>query len=268
MEPRNIGVILWANGQIAARFLLKSEVAFVGDTEAYDWWISTWNDALAGDSIKPLRGPAVPKHDPSCMDALLTKQEENYLLVDAGELLEPIGKRELTDAVDFLFGDLVAQREAVDRTSVVSTKRSAALREYCQRVFKVTGIADRPDYHEGYRVQCPVYGVKKHLKFNHAIGNGDGIPTAVFQQTNLHIQQSVNSSALMLHSVTNSATVSKNRCAALARETDVLSESDEESVELLKAVCRIIFVDRKHADEEVVEVALNGASAVKRSKRT
>jgi hypothetical protein len=248
--------------------LLKSEVAFVGDAEAYEWWIAAWNDAISGESVKPLRGPAVPKRDPSCMDALLTKQEDNYLLVDAGELLEPIGKRELTDAVDFLFGDLVVQRETVQPMAAASTKGATALREYCERVFAATGIAGRPDYHEGYRVQCPVYGVKKHLKFNHALGNGNGIPAALFQQTNLHSQQSVNSSALMLHSVTNSATVPKNRCAALARETDIATEADEESVELLKAVCRVIFVDRKSADEEVVDVALNGASVVKRSRHT
>lgn len=198
------------------------------------------------------------------MDALISHQEDNYLLVDAGELMEPIGRRELASAVEFLFNDLVSQAHVAEFAG--SPKSSyETLRNNCEKLFKKTGISNRPDYHENYPVECPVYSVKKHLKFNHGLGNGR--PDAVFQQANLHSQQSVNSSALMLHAVTNSVTVPRNRCAALARESDITSQAAEEGVELLKAVCRLIFVDNKHADEEIVEVALNGAGvAAKPSK--
>jgi hypothetical protein len=142
------------------------------------------------------------------------------------------------------------------------------LRDDCEKLFTKTGISKRQDYHENYGVLCPVYSVKKHLKFNHGLGNGT--PESLFEQANLRSQQSVTSSALMLHAITNSATVSRNRCAALAREADITSEAAEEAVELLKAVCPIIFVDRKNADEEILSVALNGDHRVsaKRSKRT
>jgi hypothetical protein len=258
MEPRNIGVLLWANGEIASRFLSKSEAPFVGDHEAYDWWIGSWQEKIASDSIAPVRGARVSKSDPRCMDALLTNQEDNYLLVDAGELLQPIGKRELSSAVDFLFGDLVSQHDAM-LDSGAAHRTSPTLRENCERIFAATGLSDRKDYHENYPVQCPVYSVKKHLNFNHGFGNGK--PDSVFQQANLKSQQSVNSSALMLHAVTDSTIVPKSRCAALARESDISSEAAEEGVALLKAVCRVIFVDKKNADEELLDVALNGRAA-------
>ena len=112
MEPRNIGVMLWANGEIAARFLPKQEANFIGDLETYDWWVKSWTDAIAEDTIAPPRGKAIPKRDPQCIKALLTRQQDNYLLVDAGELLESIGKRELNAAVEFLYADLVAQAQS------------------------------------------------------------------------------------------------------------------------------------------------------------
>jgi hypothetical protein len=254
MEPRNIGVLLWANGEIAARFLPPSDARFVGDIAAYEWWIAAWNSDIAGDAIKPVRGKAVSKRDPECLSALLTKQENNYLLVDAGELLEPIGKRQLQDAVDFLFGDLVAAPE--QHHPGTETRASVGLRDYCETLFRTTGIAGRPDYHEDHPVKCPVYGVKKHLKFSHYIGNGH--PDALFQQTNLRNQQSVNSSALMLHAVTESAMLPKDRCAALARESDLSTEAASEGLALLQAVCPVIFVDSEHASEKIIEVALRG----------
>lgn len=265
MEPRNIGVFLWANGEIAERFLPTSAADFVGDPETYEWWVSSWREAISGVSIEPVRGQTIKKADPRCMDALLTRQENNFLLVDAGELLEPIGKRELNEAVDFLYGDLVAQAKTEE---VVAAHRSGStLRDYCDRIFRSTGIADRPDYHEGYKIEVPVYGVRRHLSFNHGLGNGT--PNAIFQQANLRNQQSVNSSALMIYAVTNYAVLPKSRCAALAKESDVSNDAASEGLAQLQELCRVIFVDRNDADEQIREVALNGVSAgARRSRRT
>ena len=258
MEPRNIGVFLWANGEIAARFLPAGDADFIGDKETYEWWLSKWNGVIIDEVIVPVRGTPIAKTDPKCLNALLTQQEDNYLLVDAGELLEPIGKRELSDAVSFLYGDLVA----LSPTERPESKRrtSEGLNANCQQVFASTGIASRPDYRENHPVECPVYTVKKHLKFNHFLGNGK--PDALFQQANVRSQQSVNSTALMLHAVTETATVPKHRCAALARKADINSDAAEEGVALLQAVCRLIFVDSRDAGEEIREVALNGDNRV------
>ena len=63
MEPRNIGVVLWASGRVAARFLESDEAEFVGDKKTYARWIDYWRGLLAGRKYRrcprPTRPPAL-----------------------------------------------------------------------------------------------------------------------------------------------------------------------------------------------------------------
>src|SRR5262245_21261697 len=91
MEPRNIDVILWARGAVRAKFLEASHAEeFVSEIPVDQRWTKFGNDRISGDSIAPRRGQAVPMTGPECLDALLTTQQGNYILLDGCEFIQPI----------------------------------------------------------------------------------------------------------------------------------------------------------------------------------
>src|ERR1700722_19258050 len=82
MEPRNIGVVLWASGKAVARFLRPQEADFIADKEIYERWTKYWHGLFGGSSIARMRGEPVPKDDPEFLDEFLKTQQGNYLLFD------------------------------------------------------------------------------------------------------------------------------------------------------------------------------------------
>src|SRR5688572_27939867 len=106
MEPRNIGVFIWVNGAVSARFLPDTQAKFIDDQKTYLRWRTFWHDQIASDSIAPIRGPVVPKGSPAFMDALLATQEGNYIIVEGGEVLADLASAEADSAADFLFDQL------------------------------------------------------------------------------------------------------------------------------------------------------------------
>jgi hypothetical protein len=253
MEPRNIGVILWARGEIQSRFLSAGDATFVNDPVTYEEWVTSWQATTAMKEIAPRHGAVVSKRDPSCMDAMLEHQEGNYLLVDAGELLNAIPKKEIAPAVDFLFNDLVAH-DSEERVYGTSSRTGAGtLSQRAAELFARTGLSKRKEYKEGYKLECPVYGVKRHLKWSFAMVNGH--PQAMYQVAKLGSEQSTNSAALMIHSATDSAILPPERVAALIQESDINSETAEEGLKVLQRLCRVIAVDSSDADTQLVSVS-------------
>lgn len=108
MEPRNIGVFLWCRGSVAMKFLEPKQAKFVRDKKTYARWVEYWKRQVASDSIEQGRGHMVSRSSPAFMDALLETQNGNYILADAGFLCDDVPKREIDDAVSFLFEELVA----------------------------------------------------------------------------------------------------------------------------------------------------------------
>ena len=51
MEPRNIGVIAWVNGDVVARFMQPAP-KFIRDKRAYDDWLYLWEHKIAQDAIE------------------------------------------------------------------------------------------------------------------------------------------------------------------------------------------------------------------------
>lgn len=105
MEPRNIGIILWANGVVESRFLAAKDAPFVRYPAIYTRWVKFWKEQLSRDEIQPIKCAAVPRHSLEFLDALLKTQEGNYRLFDGGFVCEDL--RDAAEAADFLFGELV-----------------------------------------------------------------------------------------------------------------------------------------------------------------
>jgi len=168
MEPRNIGVILWAGGHVEARFLgegdpgtIVKKPAFIGQKNlpVYTDWVSYWRAQMAKTALQ-MDGDQVPKCDPVFLDALRKKCRENYLLVDAGLVPAPIEPQELKGAVAQLYEELVADglMEKEDAPSVVLDQKS-------RQFFEQTGLWWHPNSHENYEVKFAFRSIERPSHF-------------------------------------------------------------------------------------------------------
>ena len=206
-----------------------------------------WDSAIAGDSITPRRGNPTGKDSPDCMDALLTNQEGKYLLVDAGELQQTIRKKELQQATEFLFSELVAITPQVSRSEA-----ARGLAKQCDAVIQSSGVTKIDGFRRRFPVECAVYGVKQEFHFTYGIGNGS--PLALFQRVLLSRQQSVTSAALMLHEVTDEALIERERCGILYKKSDIENEEAEKRYDWLSRLGITVAVDDAEATDRLAEI--------------
>lgn len=239
MEPRNIGVFLWTKGTIHARFLENADAMFVNELDTFDRWKSYWTDIIAADSICPHRGKPVLRNDAACMDALITTQDGNYILVDCGEILESVGKRDATKAVEFLFTELVAvpPKNAGRNSSGIAISFAAQ----CDAVFERSGIVRNGHFKRNEPIECAVYGIERHLHPNYYFGNGK--PEAIYHRANLASEQSVISGAAMIRALTDAAKIRAERCRFLVKKNVDASSAAEEGLALLNHLCGVIDYD-------------------------
>ena len=117
-EPRNVGVVLWSEKGIAARFLAEKpdrpgEVetrhipAFVTSRPAYAQWVEFWRVELSRAEIASVSRPGIKvgRNSPDYLDILAASSRGNFVLTEGGRLLDPVGDPQ--DAADYLFERLV-----------------------------------------------------------------------------------------------------------------------------------------------------------------
>lgn len=250
MEPRNIGVFLWARGSISAKFLEDgAAAAFVSEMDVYSRWVKYWTKAIATGQIQPRRGAPVPISDPASLDALLATQKGNYILTDAGELMESIRKRDSSKAVEFLFRELVATK-----TKSAAKEDRHGFADRCVTLLKKAGLAGRVDFKEHYPVELAVYGVSQSLHFSY--GLGDSQPDALMQRVQLTNEQSITSSATKLHSlIIGSGILPKKYCRALIRKSDMGTKSAKEGYRMLEGICEVVDVESDDAEGRLADLA-------------
>lgn len=247
MEPKNIGVFLWSKGEIRARFLEDDDAQFVNEPDTFQRWKKYWLNMIQGKAIRPRRGKPVSTDDPECMKALLSTQEGNYILVDAGELLEMIGKREITKATDFLFSELVATKE------VKKQLEKESLESLCRDVMQKSGISIKKEYRTNYPVLCTLYGqAHRPMHFNYGLVNGS--PRNLFQRVSLQKEMSVNNAVLTLRAVIDNGIVEQNHCAVLTQSTSIKSNATEKNFEWLQKICPVIDLDSTEATVSLKEI--------------
>ncbi len=252
MEPRNIGVFLWARGNLSAKFLEAGAASeFVTEMDVYSRWVKYWTKAITAGEIQPRRGDPVPTSDPASLDALLATQKGNYILTDAGELMESIRKKDSSKAVDFLFRELVA----------TTTKNAAkddrhGFADRCVALLRKAGLAGREDFKEHYPVEVAVYGVPQSLHFSYGLGASH--PDALMQRVQLTNEQSITSSATKLHSlIIGSGILPKKYCRALIRKSDMSTKSAKEGYRMLEGICEVIDVEADDAAGRLADLAPN-----------
>lgn len=244
MEPRNIGVFVWWKGEFCAKFLSTDDVD-VTDIEIYERWTTFWSRNISKDAIQPRRGKPVAKSDPACIDALISTQKGNYILVDSGELLKPIRKKQIHDATDYLFDELVAD----PKKQAGRTKATVSFQQACGDLLQTAGMT----FKTNSPVECTWRGVSRHLHPDYYIGNGK--PDAICQRAKMSDERSVNAAVLLVHSLLEHAVVQPSNCRFLIRSRDLGNEVAEEGMKLVERLCGAIDIEGENAVGELQELS-------------
>ena len=174
MEPRNIGIIAWSAGAVAARFAGEKDSTIHAPRElkfspkdSYSQWIGWWRSHLDAGEIEASRGRVVKVNDPGFLDALAESSRGNFMLVDGGEILDEVKPARLTELADYLFSELVTIKE--DEPAV--SHESERLKIGTTHVLKRAGISDRRDLQRNWPAPCRIHGVLKVYDFDFAVGD-------------------------------------------------------------------------------------------------
>jgi hypothetical protein len=262
MEPRNVGVIVWADGRTAARFLgelpdgkVKPPGMVRPDArDAYRQWIQYWRLLMAKPSVEVTGGGAVARECPDFLQAMKSKSKPQFMLVEAGSLLEPVAEDELPDLVDELFESLVESPSAPDRGQAESELLRASAAEFFAR----TRLATRPDFHSHVPQVCKVHGILREIHFDNAIGDV-GRPSAVFQRVLLLREQSVGNALHMLdwYGRMPAAPPQERRFALIHNQQAAATSSVAGDLSILNAVATVI--DLANPDQASHQLAIAAA---------
>lgn len=118
MEPRNIGVVVWSDGRIAARFAGEHTNGtakidppthlHVQSKSVYRKWIAYWREILARPALPDETGRTIDRREPEFVNLIRGKSKQQFRLVDGGEFLQAIPNHDLDSVTDELFQELVA----------------------------------------------------------------------------------------------------------------------------------------------------------------
>ncbi len=179
-EPRNIGVIVWSEAGVLARFqgvdkygnfTSRSIPGFIQSPPTYKQWVNFWVSEIQKDKIEFIgSGKIADKASPDFVEALQTTGKGNYFLDKGGAVLEIITAEKLPLLADELFRTLV-----VDAPESVDDKDSTEFLEIqCEEVIKETKLVQNKFFKkEGMTIPCIMNpDLTEYIPFSYAIGNG------------------------------------------------------------------------------------------------
>ena len=177
-EPRNIGVIVWSEFEVAARFFAADESGnvdkrrvpdFVDAKDIYKQWVKFWHAEIEKPKIEFIgRTRQAERSSPEFIEALQTTARGNYFLQDAGVVLEEVRRDNLRKVLDQLFHSLVASLEAEEKED-----SSEILVEACDSVISSSKLARSKNFRRGQLYTCELApGIVETFEFDFAYGNG------------------------------------------------------------------------------------------------
>ena len=221
MEPKNIGVIVWTNDAVSARFVAerpdkpgeidgRSVPIFVTSTAAYKQWVEFWRMAL---EAKPTRaGRTLQKWS----DDLRHSSRGNFWLIDGGIIIDDIPTEDFARFTNDLFQKLV------EPTS--DEPRDMALDRVADDIIRRLRLTRNENFHTRYRVDCRVApNVTEAFEFSHAYRNGS--LKRLYQRVPLagkrtSLRRVVHDSAWMFEKVVDQRIVTRDHAVALVYATE------------------------------------------------
>lgn len=251
-EPRNIGVIVWSPLGIEARFLAeypsrpgevdgRSIPGFVTSASAYKQWVRYWRDAISGTSIRPLGGgDVVSSSSPGFIEALQQTARGNFVVVDAGSVLDDISEEELPTVADQLFAQLIEVNTAEE-------PRDIGFDELCDSLMVRAQLKHHRNFHDRYPVRCTVRGVDEEFLFSHAIANGTlerAYQRFPIPKRKTQLQKNRDATAWMLESLLNTNVITADKTVLLVDATpEQISQTEvDKSIRLLGTMSRVVNI--------------------------
>ncbi len=251
-EPRNIGVIVWSPLGIEARFLAeypsrpgevdgRSIPGFVTSASAYKQWVRYWRDAISGTSIRPLGGgDVVSSSSPGFIEALQQTARGNFVVVDAGSVLDDISEEELPTVADQLFAQLIEVNTAEE-------PRDIGFDELCDSLMVRAQLKHHRNFHDRYPVRCTVRGVDEEFLFSHAIANGTlerAYQRFPIPKRKTQLQKNRDATAWMLESLLNTNVITVDKTVLLVDATpEQISQTEvDKSIRLLGTMSRVVNI--------------------------
>lgn len=214
-ETRNIGVIVWTPGAAECRFVSDvSAKKIVKDVHNFNRWVAFWNKRV-GSPILSHHGQSASIESDEYFDLLMSTQNGNFTLVDAGESLDAIQSSQIDDFADFLFEELVDERSPSHKTD----ERVQNLRERCTAVFDMIGIRHDQRLRHNEMVDLIIDSHSFPCKFDYVWG--DGRYEALMQRVLLKEQKSVLSAYTMQRQVEVSKVNSDCKRVAIVNSTEI-----------------------------------------------
>jgi len=112
MEPRNMGVVVWHDGAVAGRILDDPPFIPAEDVRrhAYAQWVEYWKKQLESHSIEGHdddHRDRVHVSSKKFLEVLQTHGKGNFILAYGGFIIDDVGRWEVSDIAEYLFGRLV-----------------------------------------------------------------------------------------------------------------------------------------------------------------
>lgn len=245
MEPRNIGVIVWNEGTVVAKFLGDSGDSLrrlhLNSSRVYKEWIDFWRAEINKPKLRLSSHGDVDRTSPEFVDAILSTSRQNFMLVDGGFLLESLATSETENLAADLFREFVEEPSKQQAFDQFDSRR---LRRDADSLLKQAELVKRKDFFEPFDWLCPIRETKLHLKFDYALH--DGTPYSLLERVSLAKQQSVMSAFSMFDAMlqANPQRLTKDKCVAFVHASDEELEQSEmrESLKLVESTCTVINV--------------------------
>jgi len=180
-EPKNIGVIVWSELGVEARFwgvdshglLDKRQIPpFVNSANAYEQWVRYWLKEIRKPKAEFIgSGKVVPLESPEFLKAIQTGNSDNFFLQESGVVLESVSKEELPSLAQELFESLVTT-DAIDEGDT-----TLRINAECEKIIKVTRLNGNAHFEKKKKVFATIkvgdrVKVVRDIEFSYAYVNG------------------------------------------------------------------------------------------------
>jgi hypothetical protein len=241
MEPKNIGIIVCAEGRLSARFLAEKpekpgEVdgrnvpGFVTSTAVYKQWVEFWR----GELNKRAKVASL-----NWLEDLKRSSRGNFLLVDGGLLLESVKPNRLSVLTNDLFSRLVEPISAEE-------SKDPTLDQVADHLIRELRLDQNQNFRTKYELACNVgSNVTERFEFSHAYKNG--VLKRLYQRVPLArkrgpLRRTIHDSAWMFEKVVAEGIIKRDQAVALVYATDEHRRDPEVSwsFDVLRSVARVV----------------------------
>ncbi len=266
-EPRNIGVILWSEAGVFAKFRGVDSSGgmdgrtfpdFIGSTDVYKQWVKTWLRCISVGKMQYIgKRETEEASSPKFLDALTTTSNGNYVLIRGGEIFEKVDSDNVSNVLEFLYKSLVwdePEKEAEKHT----------LETECSRVMELSKLDGDPMLRENETVACAFGAVTKRFEFSYYYGNGT--PSWLAQKIHFsskakEMEKTVESFAWKFDRVIQSSVVARDRNISFiypSREQEK-SPGVVEAIAELSSVSKVVNLHDKCTAVSVLLALVSGA---------